>query len=353
MEVGDKSVDGTEAIARGDEQARDAGVRRGPALARNDTLQRARARGAHGDDAFPFRLGPADAPGRALAQSVPLSVHAVVLHHGLAHRTERAQAHVQGHGHVVDAAGGQLVQERTGEMQSGGGRRHRTRRRGIDRLVAHPVALLHAPQPFDIVRQRRRADLFEHVGESAGMLEAEAVAARAEIAEHGRLDLVGERDAAPQARLLGGVHEGEPESLLRVERLHQEHRRAPAAVLAPLQARRDHLGIVEHQQVARRKEVAEGRETGMGDGTRPAIHHHEAGGHAVLGRVGGDQRLGKIIGQLFQQHGFQSCTFVPFDFARPSTSSGLATPGRTACFAPPPAWIPASAGMTIQGVVAS
>ena len=128
MEVGDQRIHRAERIARRDEQPRLAAVR----TRRRRGFQRAHNGRAHGDHAAPAGIDRLSAGGR---NRVAFLVHPVPTQVFLAHRLERARAHVQGERHDRHALAADPSDQILVEMQPGRGCRHCPRHARVHRLV--------------------------------------------------------------------------------------------------------------------------------------------------------------------------------------------------------------------------
>ena len=155
MEVGHQGVGGADrSAARADEDVGLARERGEAAVRRQAGFQQAKAGGADADDPPARRARVLKGGGGLGGNFAVFGVHAVVLHRLGLHRQERAGAHVQGDERLADAAGGEPRQQLGGEVQAGGGRRHRAVVGGVDGLVVAPVTRVLRPAGGDIGRQR-------------------------------------------------------------------------------------------------------------------------------------------------------------------------------------------------------
>ena len=266
-------------------------------------FQRTHHGGADRDHPPAVRAGAADLPDQMGTDVEPLAVHMVILQIVRPHRLERAGAHMQGDIAELDAALAQFGQDRLVEMQAGGGRRDRT---GLAR--EHGLVALHVAGvgvPLDVRRQRHLAQLQQQFFQRLRRLETQSEETFV-AAQHQRMAAVGQLDPATFLRLLadpelhgGLVRAGDP--------LDQDLHRA-AGVLAPVQPRRQHAGVVEHQQVAGAKEVGQLAEHAVLARLRRHVEQQHAAGR-TFGQRGLRDQLGRqfkieigLLQEVFGQH---------------------------------------------------
>ena len=130
-------------------------------------------------------------------------------------------------------------------MQAGSRRRDRAALAREYRLVARFVGGF--GMALDVRRQRQFAMPFDEFDQIFMRRKAEPVEL-ALAAEHFDLEGVGQAQAAAGLRRLAGAHLGQ--RFMRAQRPFDQDFDLPAAVLAAVQARMQHAGIVENQQVA-------------------------------------------------------------------------------------------------------
>ena len=73
-----------------------------------------------------------------------------------------------------------------------------------------------------------------------------------------------------------------------IQRALKQHLHLAAAGLVTMQARRNHAGVVKHQQVARFQKLEQIREAAMFQRTALAIHAQQTAITALLGRIAGN-----------------------------------------------------------------
>jgi hypothetical protein len=190
-------------------------------------------------------------------------VHPVLVQVILAHRLEGAGTDVQGdlRGLDADAAGG--LQHRLVEVQPGGGRRDGPVASGIDGLVALPVRGVVGA--LDVGRQRHMAVARISLPKSASTAaEPEQPLVAPSTSSARRPPTAAGAGAGRLAR--AHMRDG----LAPAEHALEQDLDATAGLLARMQPRRHHPGIVEDQQVARRQQRPAGSRTSGPRGRRSA-----------------------------------------------------------------------------------
>ncbi|MCY1231077.1 hypothetical protein D9M72_435130 [compost metagenome] len=187
-----------------------------------------------------------------------------------AHRLEGAGAHVQRQEGAPHAGGIEPGEQRIVEMQARGGRGHRAGAARVDGLVAGFVVGVRVVR--DIRRQRQAAVALDQVQRRLGEAQREElVHARAHGDGEG---VVGQMQRAALGRGLGGAHLGQHG--VGIDHALDQHLDLAAAGLVAKEARLDHAGVVEDQQVVGTQVVDD-----VAEGT--VDHAHRVGG------VGGGQ----------------------------------------------------------------
>ncbi len=175
-------------------------------------------------------------------------------------RKERAGAHMQGHLVERDPALREAGDEGVGEMQSRRRRGDRAFRLCEQGLIVDAVALIRRAARGDIGRQRHVATLLDRLvehrtmeGESERHLAALALVLDrgVKLAEEADLAFLPEAHHVARRQPFRGPHEGAPARAVEAPVQRRLDRRLGSAPDAPAaQARRDHLGIVDHERIA-------------------------------------------------------------------------------------------------------
>ena len=249
-------------------------------------------------------LGRADGVHRALGHLEPFAVHLMVGQPLCAHRLEGARAHVQRHGGGLHALGLQRRQHLVVEVQRRRRRGHGAGVAGEDGLVALGVLDrvgidLGVLLALDVGRQRQVAELVHQlpgrfaVGAGQGKAEQRTALVGPAAQQHGvkaaALEATAQVDAGAGQGLLADLHVGHDFVALQ-HALDQQLQLATAGLLAK-DARLDHLGVVEHQQVALVQQPGQVLEDTVHQLRRACIQ--QAGGAALGSRVLGNQVLGE------------------------------------------------------------
>ena len=215
-------------------------------------FQRAHHGGAHRDDPATVVAGATDLSDQMGADIEPFAVHVVILQIIYPHRLERTGTHMQRDVTELDPAFAQAGQHGLIEMQPGGRRGDRaglTREHGLVALQVAGVGV-----PVDVRRQRHFTELEQQFLQRLRGFEMQPE--KTFVApQHHRMAAIGQFDPAALFRCLadaeldgGLMRAGDP--------LDQDLHRA-AGALAPVQPRRQHAGVVEHQQIAGPQEVGQ------------------------------------------------------------------------------------------------
>ena len=150
---------------------------------------------------------------------------------------------MQGDEGAVHAQRGQAVQRGLVKVQAGGGGGDGAGFAGVDGLVAVVVAGVGLVR--DVGRQRRGAVRIQQVQHRAGKADVEQFAF---AAQHGGVEGVGQAQHHAGAGRLAGPHVRQ--GAVGVGDAFDQHFDLAACGLVAGQARLDHAGVVEHQQVA-------------------------------------------------------------------------------------------------------
>ncbi|CAM2144622.1 hypothetical protein PT2222_160105 [Paraburkholderia tropica] len=259
-------------------------------------FERAHRGGAHGDHAATARARGGDLVDERLRQLIPLAVHRVIGDVFHAHRLERARADVQRERCALHALGVELREQRVVEVQARRGRGHRARILREHGLVAGFVAGVGVVR--DVWRQRQTAELLDQreavVGEVQRVERLDALA-------HRHVEGVGQTQRGAGRRALARADLRERRA--RAGQALDEHLDLAAAGLLAEETRLQHLGIVEHQQIAGRDARGQIRDGAVGQpGGLDGIVHFQKAARAALGQGDlRDQCFGKIeieIGKL-------------------------------------------------------
>ena len=209
--------------------------------------------------------------GRVRRNLKPLGVQLVLLDHFHSNRLKRSQSNMQGNLGGLDAALANALQNFRREVQARRRRGHRAGRLGVDRLIL--LAIFGCVGAVDVRRQRNVPDAVEDGEEIVDRIEAQmALAERPAPDDLGCqfvrrfVRIAAEIDALAQAELAAGMHQRLPFQRRSGELFRQQHLdfaaqkiscgriflrqplRARAAAMS-VQPRRQHLGIVEDQQI--------------------------------------------------------------------------------------------------------
>ncbi len=193
----------------------------------------------------------------------------------------------------------QRIDKGRGEVQPRGRRRDRAGLAGEHRLVTLAVDRHAAPRPLDIGRQRHRAMPREG--------RAERLALDVEAQLHGAIRLLGDdfgREALGEFDAVAGMQPprafgiGLPAPAAEIVRQGDLDRRRAAPADQP---RRDHLGVVAHQQIARPQQVGQVGDLPVCEPARRR-HHQQPRGIARLGRAVGDQLARQVEVEIGKAH---------------------------------------------------
>ena len=270
---------------------------------RRGALQEPQRGGADADHTPTRRPGGVDPPSDLGGDLTPFRMHPVLAQVLGLDRKEGARAHVQGHARQVDARSRQAVEELRSEMQTGRRRRHRALPPGVNRLVVAAVTVILAPFGGDVGRQGH----FPDPGDGGVEIRPRHGEIQGEFAGLALRRNTGGQVAEPKFVSLGDLlprpHEGPPGPLghpLVKRGLHGDvgTRAQPAST----QPRRDHPGLVDHQDIAASQQ---GREA-----PHRVIRQHASGPHlkqargvARLRRPEGDTVFRKLEVEVRELHG--------------------------------------------------
>ena len=297
VEIGDHRIDAADAVAGEDEDLRLAGERLQFAVPHGG-LQRAHDRGAHRYHAAAAGARCAHLLDQCRTDVEPFAVHAVFVDVVHAHRLERTGTDMQRHVAEFDAAVAQRGKQRIVEVQARGRRRDRAQFAREHGLVALVVVL--PGRTLYVGRQRQAPDLLQPAFQRIRDVEAQLVEL-AVAADHFRLAAGIQVNAAARLGRLAGAHL-RPRGVLRQQALDQDLH-AAAAFLLPEQARRNHAGVVENQQIARLQPFGQVADVAIRERRVARRHHQQAAGGTLRQRRLGDQRLGQVEMEIGLLHG--------------------------------------------------
>ena len=185
---------------------------------------------------------------------------------GDAHGLEGAVAHVQRDLDAFDAGGRHVIEDRLGEVQAGRRRGHGPALAGEHGLV--PLAVRVEIRPLDVGRQRHMADGVDEIHHRPCLIGPQAYQAPAEepLLEHLAAERVAaalEAQAASRLQPLPGVHQRLPVLIVHA-RDEQAFDLAATRLARAEQARREHLRVVQDEDVAPREASTGGRGYGRG-----------------------------------------------------------------------------------------
>jgi len=213
----------------------------------------------------------------------PFAVHAMladVLH---LHRLEGARPHMQGDKARLHAPLAQLRQQRLIKMQSRRGCGHRAFPAGIDGLIARLIKCF--VRPLDIGGQ------WHMPVTGHGRFPVSRIQPQTEQIflppQHGDGHLAFDQQLRSRLGAAAGAHMGQRLPLAQ-HPLHQ-HFYPAARRLAPIKTRRHDTGIIEYQQVARLKIVADIAKHAVFQPLWP--HHQQTAGGSFRHRALGDEPL--------------------------------------------------------------
>ncbi len=296
MEIRHQHVDRAEAIAGRDEDRRLVGERRNAAVLGRGTLQQPQRRGANSHDAAADSARRIERIGGRGTNPAPLGMHAMRIGILDLDRQKSAGADVQCHRVQRDAARRKTRLQILGEMQACGRGRDGAFGRGEHGLVVGGIAIVGRPLGGDIGRQRRRAEVGDGLVERRPM-ESERQCDLAgialvldrgiEIAEQAHPPLVAEPDDIALLQFLGGLDQRLPART--VQALDQggvDPRLGLAADATAAELCGDHLGVVDHELVARTQAVGQIASDTIREPAIGADHQHARG----IARACGPQR---------------------------------------------------------------
>jgi hypothetical protein len=166
--------------------------------------------------------------------------------------------------------------------------------------VIGTVARVAAALPFDVGRQRHCAVAGEGVAERLALaIEAQDYLALRAFFDHFGGEIGGEFDAVPWVQPARALGVGEPTAAAEIARQRHLDRRQPAP---PDQSRRDHLRVIEDEQVSRAQQLRQVGDIPVG-GLSLGRHHQEARAVARLGRAVGDQLARQSEIEIGEMHG--------------------------------------------------
>ena len=312
MEVGDELVDDLVLVARVDEDPGAAAASRHHVAASRLVPHRRGLYGPSGggtyrNDAPAGRFGLVDGGGSFIIYIVFLKMHVVVFDFVHLHRAESSDAHVERDVRKLHAARFGRAQKLLGEMQACRGRGHRALHLGVDRLIA--VFVFGVICAGDVWRKRHLADLLQAFHEDAIVLELHDPGAVVGVAddggaEHFVLRIVGlsavrrhpgEHHGVAYLKAPAGANQGLPAVLGPVACqpfAQKELYLGAGALLHAEKARRQHLGIVQHQAVAGLQVLQYVIKMPVLDAPVAHVNDHEAALVALGRRHLGDELLG-------------------------------------------------------------
>ena len=265
VKVGDEGVDGTEPVARRDEESGVAPIGVHDAGVVNRAFEKAHGGRADSDDS-PAGLPHGIDPRRRLPGDLsPLPLHLVFPHRVRADRHERAGADMQRKGNTPDSCCGEGLEQSLREVQPGGRGGDGPGMEGEDGLIVAAVALIRMTP--DVGWQRHDSVAIE--------MGQKLLPGHADIENDGSARLPGDdsgrhlarqRDRLPRLELAGRARENPPQATALTT--HGRHLDRGAGTL-PAHPDGHDPGIVDHENVARIEEPGEIREDVMGPLARP------------------------------------------------------------------------------------
>ncbi len=235
-------------------------------------------------------------------QHHPLRRDGLLLDRVAAQRPEGRGTDMQSEGVELDPACLEPSQDLRREVQTRGGRRHRTRMARVDGLVALPVLAGWLGKARDVGRQGWQAMARQQIPNRAvePLEEAATVGLDAHHAQPRSL-LAARHQRHAQAAPAAGTDQGKPASpgrLLQEDDLHGS--------LASLDSRedagRDHARVVDDQAVARAEKRRKVGKLSIGELPPSAIDDEQTGGISPLGRRLGDGGGGQPVVESAQLH---------------------------------------------------
>ena len=249
---------------------------------------------------------------------------------GLAHRAEGAVAHVQRHLGPVKAFGRQLRAHLRGEVQPGGGRGHAPGlvRSSVGGLVALAVGLV--VLSLQVRRQRHVADVIQYLRQLPPPLQAQTAAAIVPASQQHHTQVRVELRRLAHLHALGRAHQafgfGAKPTFLPVcpvrpvrpaftlphlkqgQRSQEQHLHPAPGVPSAKDPRREHAGVVGHQQAAlgeffcqNLRQVGKVHVLGLGLPLCPtlglgvAVQHQKARGRALGAGPTGDALRRQLV----------------------------------------------------------
>ena len=303
VEIGQQQVDGAEAIAGQDEQARLA--REFLHLPRLDrgAFEEAQTRRADRDDAAAPSARRIDPLRHRGSHNAPFGVHPMLARVIRLDRQKGAGSDMQGHGQPIDPARGNPIEQRRGEMQPGRRRRDRALLFREHRLIVGAVARVAvrelSARAFDIGRQRHRAVPSERLAKGRPLaVEAQRDLALGALLGHLGREVRSEIDMVARAQPPGALGIAAPHTTAEVPRQRDLDRRLPAPAD---ETGRDHLGVVEHQEIARPQQFGQIGDMPVGQ-LAGGRDHQQPGAVARLGRAVGDQVARQVETEIGKLH---------------------------------------------------
>ena len=233
-------------------------------------------------------------------------MHHVIFDGFHAHRLEGAGADVQRHERHFHALGAQRRQQRFVEVQAGGRCGDRARLLAVDRLIQLAVGVL--IRASDIRRQRHMAGRVENGEDIAFVVEAQ-LEQRLVARHHGGGDalVIPQQQLGARLRRFRRAHVRQHAMVVQ-HALHQ-HFNLAAADLAAEHARRDHAGIVEHQQVAGFQLIQQIGEYAVRQRPARPVQLQQAACAALGLGIVGNQGFGKFKRKISDAHGYSLLQF--------------------------------------------
>ncbi|MPL73139.1 hypothetical protein SDC9_18932 [bioreactor metagenome] len=305
VEIGHQRIGHPEAIARVDENLGGAAERAHRAVLGRRAFDQPQRGGADRDDPPARGAGGVDLLGRRRGDLAPFRVHLVGLDVLDLHRQEGARAHMQRHLGERDALRMDRLKQRLGEMQARRRRGHGARVAREDRLVIGLVGLVGGAQRGDVGRQRhrpRRGQRRVEIGPR--QVEGQPQLRRLDRAHLGRKRL---READRLALLQLAQRFRERRPLARGLRLEQRDLDLRGDLALPghagagaAQPGRNHLGVVQHQTVARAEQIDQIRNMQIADPV--PFRQQQLCRRARPRRARRNQPLGQIEVEIFKFH---------------------------------------------------
>ncbi|CCK05791.1 hypothetical protein BN128_4097 [Cronobacter sakazakii 696] len=281
MEVGHQRVDHFVLIARIDKNLGVAEKRRDKRVLRclRGALKRSHRGGAHGDDFIAARFRGQHRVDHLLRHFGVFRVHHVIFDALNAYRLERPRADVQRDKRHLNAFRAQALKQRLIKNQACGRCRDSARFLAVDGLIKLAVSLF--IRAFNVRRQRHMADTVQNIQHRARVVKLhfeQRVVARGHRGVYAFI--IAQQKF--RARLWRFRRADMGQHAMVVEHTLYQYFNFAAARLAAKEARRDHAGIVKHQQIAGVELIEQIGESAVREISRRPVERQQATG-ATLG----------------------------------------------------------------------